>query len=139
MDAKQGAAADHVVASVRAERFQACGDVGELLELVEQDQRFARYEFLRRVQQRDVFDDAGDVIAVRGDGLVLGSKAKLISMNCSYLPAAKCRMDSVFPICLAPFTIRGLWYGSCVHVSRTPSIFRFRYIFGASLQCHYTV
>ena len=40
--------------------------------------------------------------------LYFGSRAKLISINCSYLPVAKCRMDSVFPICLAPFTIRGL-------------------------------
>ena len=52
-------------------------------------------------------------------------KIKFISITFLYCSLPNRRMDSVLPICLAPFTISGKWLGLLFHCSNTLSIFLF--------------
>lgn len=71
-DSEHRAAADDVKAPVGLEELEGAGDLWELLDFVEEQQRLAGLEALRRVEQRDVLDDARGIVPVVADALVLG-------------------------------------------------------------------
>ena len=71
-DSEHRAAADDVKAPVGLEELEGAGDLWELLDFVEEQQRLAGLEAFRRVEQRDVPDDACRVVPIIADALVLG-------------------------------------------------------------------
>ena len=60
--------------------------------------------------------------------LYFGSNTKLILTILPYFWFAKWLIDSVFPICLAPFIINGSLSSFSFHSNRYSSIFLFKYI-----------
>lgn len=72
IDPQHGPAADHIEAAIDTEEFQRSGDVGELLELVKEEQGLAWQEPLARVQAGNIFDNRVRLIPIGRDELVLG-------------------------------------------------------------------
>ena len=68
---QHGAAANHIELTVYAERLERCRNFRIVLNLVEKNKSFPRYELLFGINARDISDDILYGVAIFADGLVL--------------------------------------------------------------------
>ena len=89
MDAEQGAAGYHVEAAVLAEELEGRGDVGELLDFIEKQERPARNEGQGRSDAGDAGNHGARRIAVLDDALELGRFDEVDFNETPVVPAAE--------------------------------------------------